>query len=131
MWFIVPRPHGIHGPLTTCTDAYRLALTTCLQVLVLHIQYFVIITRLAVLFPNTVIQFAAAIGSITATTGSLSFGAACLSTGGMTPSEQAAAQITFGLTFPMAVICFALGLWAIWWVAPPRAPPRAVNVRVL
>lgn len=81
--------------------------------MIVHIQHLIIITKLDIQWPPSIIKFQSSIGSITASMGSMSFDSVCLSVAGVSPQGQAAVHAAWGLAYPLGVICLALVLWAV------------------
>ncbi|KAG2438583.1 hypothetical protein HXX76_005133 [Chlamydomonas incerta] len=81
-------------------------------VVVVHMQMFIIITRLPIDYPNAVLKFRGALNAITGTASYVAFSPSCLAPD-QSPAGQARAGLLGALAVPLLVAVVALGLWAL------------------
>ncbi|KAG2500543.1 hypothetical protein HYH03_001318 [Edaphochlamys debaryana] len=83
-----------------------------LQVLITHIQFVIIITRLNLGWPTIISRFQGVMGAFTGAGFLFGYSPSCFQDG-LDPSQQAAAQLAGALVSPLAAAAAALGLWAL------------------
>ncbi|KAG2483388.1 hypothetical protein HYH03_017740 [Edaphochlamys debaryana] len=83
------------------------------KVLVVHIQYLVIITRLSLGWPAPIGRLQALLGAVTGAGDLLAFSPACLAPAGAGEAGRVRAQVLGALALPLAAAGLALLLWAV------------------
>eukprot|EP00198_Chlamydomonas_reinhardtii_P002999 XP_001692335.1 predicted protein [Chlamydomonas reinhardtii] len=91
-----------------------------LKVAIVHMQYFVIICRLNIDWPNVIARFQGALGALTGAQGKFISAPSCLAPDAG-PGEQAQMQLSAGLITPIVVIGIVVALWSIRYRLGKRA----------
>ncbi|KAG2448259.1 hypothetical protein HYH02_006843 [Chlamydomonas schloesseri] len=117
------------GPTATATKSHQRAKTGAeeelgasevLKVLIVHIQYYIIITRLPIPYPSSITRTAAVVTSLTGAESSIAYSPSCLfpeqGSGG-----QARTQVLAALLIPCVVVAVCLCLWALRYLMLNRA----------
>eukprot|EP00198_Chlamydomonas_reinhardtii_P003019 XP_001692355.1 predicted protein [Chlamydomonas reinhardtii] len=82
-----------------------------LKVLIVHVQYYVIITRLPVSYPGSINALAAILNAITGASSAIVFSYSCL-VPGQDSWEQALSQLLGSLITPLVIIAVSMSIWA-------------------
>lgn len=88
----------------------------CHQVLIVHMQYFIIINRINIPWPHSVTSLQAAMSAITGTLTARSLHLGCLVTRQLSAGQQAAVAVATGLAQPILLVVVCCVLWlALRW----------------
>ncbi|GFR52977.1 hypothetical protein Agub_g15666 [Astrephomene gubernaculifera] len=101
-----------------------LAAADILKVLIVHFQFFLIVTRINLNWPDSVTGLQSVVGSITGTVKQV-YSPSCLLRPGSDSAEQARMQVLPGLLLPACSVLLVLVLWflrARFWMSGKHAP---------
>lgn len=85
------------------------------QVLIVHMQYFVIINRLSIPWPSSVTGLQAAMATATGSLTARALHLACLWGQQLSSAEQARVGVLTGLLQPAALVAVCCAIWATRW----------------
>ncbi len=106
---------GLPIPYSCRTHLLHTFPRTVLQALITHLQYFIIITKLAIDYPPMITKFQSVLGAVTGTENYIAYSPSCLFKG-LESAGQAASQVAFGLAAPCVATLVTVILWAIRFV---------------
>ncbi|KXZ42565.1 hypothetical protein GPECTOR_134g619 [Gonium pectorale] len=102
-----------------------------LKVAIVHVQFYIIIARLPVAYPDIITRMQAVMGAMTGAESSVAFSYSCFFRDGESDS-QARAQLMGSLLVPCAVVAICIILWTLRYLLYNRARMRrASNLRGL
>lgn len=103
-------------PVVCCGRATALITPPCtVQILIVHVQYFMIITRLDIDWPPMINSIQSAFGFISNATSQFAFAPSCLPGGCLTPNAQAAWDTAAALLMPAMATVLSLLMWSLRW----------------
>ncbi|KAG2442491.1 hypothetical protein HXX76_002577 [Chlamydomonas incerta] len=91
-----------------------------LKVLIVHIQYYIIITRLPIPYPGSITRTGAVVTAMTGAESSVAYSPSCLFPQ-QASAGQARTQLLAALLIPCVVVALCLGLWALRYLLLNRA----------
>ncbi|KAG2484480.1 hypothetical protein HYH03_016713 [Edaphochlamys debaryana] len=116
------------------TQEEELAVGDMLKIVIVHCQYFVIISRLGISWPASITGLAGVAGVITGAVKQV-FTPSCLLSGTPTSAEQAKAEVAAGLVAPLILTTTACLLWIVrygfWHARNASSPAPAPDRRTL
>lgn len=115
-WLQTHKHSKAEGPLyliTATSPLYSSFLWPLLQVLVVHVQYFIIITRMDLEWPQMLQRMQVVLASITGIASRLVFSPVCMTTACLDPAGQATAEVVTYLVLPGVQVVLSLLLGCI------------------
>eukprot|EP00198_Chlamydomonas_reinhardtii_P007940 XP_001697277.1 polymorphic outer membrane protein [Chlamydomonas reinhardtii] len=93
-------------------EAHEVSATDLIKVFITHVQYFIIITRLAIDYPPVIHKTQSVLSSLTGAENFVAYSPTCLFDG-LNSAGQAAVSIIFGFATPIMAGVLAVSLWVI------------------
>ncbi|KAG2444135.1 hypothetical protein HYH02_009075 [Chlamydomonas schloesseri] len=90
----------------------QLSAADILKAVIVHFQYYIIITRLPIQYPDSINGLAAILNALTGAGGAVVFSFSCLTTGADS-WQQALSQLLGSLITPLVIITVSMAFWAI------------------
>ncbi|KXZ42329.1 hypothetical protein GPECTOR_161g128 [Gonium pectorale] len=109
------------------TEEEEMAVGDMVKVIIVHFQYFVIILRLNIEWPNPLVRLGNAFGALTGSFVQV-YSPSCWLGLGATPAQKAAADVSYALISPLAVIATSVLCWLaryLLWNGAKRVPVQA------
>ncbi|GLC48845.1 hypothetical protein PLESTB_000154700 [Pleodorina starrii] len=94
--------------------------------LITHMQYFIIITKLGINYPAVITKYQSILSALTGTENYIAFSPSCLFNNADS-AGQAVSQIAFGLASPCMAVFVTLVIWAVRYMVANQSLLRRVN----
>ncbi|KXZ46022.1 hypothetical protein GPECTOR_48g455 [Gonium pectorale] len=100
-----------------------------MQVAIIHVQYYIIITRLPVAYPDTITKLSGIFSAATGAESAIAFSYSCMFPG-QASTGQARAQLLGALLVPCITVLASLAIWALRYMFANTARwRRSLNLR--
>ncbi|KXZ50639.1 hypothetical protein GPECTOR_15g323 [Gonium pectorale] len=121
-------PSVVKGvPAAPARKASNVELGDVVKVIVLHLQYLVIVTRLNVDYPNIIVRCQAVFSTVTGAENYIVYSPSCVLPN-RDSAGQAEVQLLAGILTPCAVVIASMVVWAIRYAI--RHPPKVSPLKV-